>query len=83
MSEKETSQFVAGSQCCCEVVLIRPPSSDLVIDAQGHTPQGNILWIQGLIHGIQQPSIQVVLAQSTRHTCNGTQAIADFRVFLC
>ncbi len=39
---------MAGSKCCCEVVLLRPPSSDLVTDSQGHTPQGNILWIQGL-----------------------------------
>ena len=41
MSEKEMSQLVAtGIIVCCKVVLSRPPSSDLVTDAQGHKPQG-------------------------------------------
>ncbi len=30
-------------------VTYRTPSSDRVTDAQGHTPQGNILWIKGLM----------------------------------
>ncbi len=44
------------------IVLLRPPSSDLVTDAQGHTPQGNILWIQGRSRG--QPIHVIIQAIS-------------------
>ena len=43
MSEKETSQMVMGSLCCCRVARFRSPSFDLVTAAQR-----NSLWKQGL-----------------------------------
>ena len=61
----------------CEVVLLRPPSSDLVTDSQEHTPQGNILWIQGL-----RPTQFEWDSMTIQKACGLQKVVRRWRIFI-